>query len=121
MSTRIQNMGRFLNKNAPVTFTFNGRSLGGYLGDTLASALLANDRMLMGRSFKYHRPRGAIASGAEEPNALVNMGQGVFSDSVIHHKHLAMVCYATKNECSILHIQWIGCCSPGAWAAVKIV
>ncbi|WP_428540355.1 sarcosine oxidase subunit alpha family protein [Profundibacter sp.] len=76
MSTRIQNMGRFLNKNAPVTFTFNGRSLGGYLGDTLASALLANDRMLMGRSFKYHRPRGAMASGAEEPNALVNMGQG---------------------------------------------
>jgi sarcosine oxidase subunit alpha len=76
MSTRIPNMGRFLNKNAPVTFTFNGQSLGGYFGDTLASALLANDRMLMGRSFKYHRPRGALASGGEEPNALVNMGQG---------------------------------------------
>ncbi|WP_457650234.1 sarcosine oxidase subunit alpha family protein [Profundibacter sp.] len=76
MSTRIPNMGRFLNKAAPVTFTFNGQSLGGYQGDTLASALLANDRMLMGRSFKYHRPRGVVASGPEEPNALVNMGQG---------------------------------------------
>jgi sarcosine oxidase subunit delta len=48
----------------------------GYPGDTLAAALLANDQMLVGRSFKYHRPRGIVASGAEEPNALVNMGQG---------------------------------------------
>lgn len=76
MSTRIPNHGRFLDKTAPATFTFNGKSLGGYVGDTLASALLANDQMLMGRSFKYHRARGVIASGAEEPNALVNMGQG---------------------------------------------
>ena len=42
----------------------------------LASALLANDQMLVGRSFKYHRPRGIVASGAEEPNALMNMGEG---------------------------------------------
>ncbi|MCF6316586.1 MAG: sarcosine oxidase subunit alpha family protein [Marinosulfonomonas sp.] len=76
MSTRIPNHGRFLDKTAPATFTFNGKSLGGYVGDTLASALLANDQMLMGRSFKYHRARGVVASGAEEPNALVNMGQG---------------------------------------------
>ena len=48
----------------------------GFEGDTLASALLANDQMLIGRSFKYHRPRGLVASGAEEPNGLVNMGQG---------------------------------------------
>jgi len=76
MSTRIPNTGRFLDKSAPATFTFNGQSLGGYVGDTLASALLANDQMLMGRSFKYHRARGVVASGAEEPNALVNMGEG---------------------------------------------
>ncbi|HSG37587.1 MAG TPA: sarcosine oxidase subunit alpha family protein, partial [Paracoccaceae bacterium] len=44
--------------------------------DTLASALLANDQMMVGRSFKYHRPRGVVASGAEEPNALVNLGKG---------------------------------------------
>ena len=48
----------------------------GYKGDTLASALLANGQTLVGRSFKYHRPRGIVASGAEEPNALVNLGQG---------------------------------------------
>ncbi len=76
MSTRLPNTGRFLDKTAPATFTFNGQSLGGFKGDTLASALLANDQMLMGRSFKYHRARGVVASGAEEPNALVNMGEG---------------------------------------------
>ncbi len=74
MSTRLANQGRLLNRNAQVTFRFNGRTMTGYEGDTLASALLANDQMLVGRSFKYHRPRGIVASGAEEPNALVNLG-----------------------------------------------
>ena len=76
MSTRLATGGRLLNKNRAMTFTFNGRSLRGFEGDTLASALLANDQMLVGRSFKYHRPRGIVASGAEEPNGLVNLGEG---------------------------------------------
>jgi len=76
MSTRLANTGRFINKNKAVSFKFNGKNLSGFEGDTLASALLANDQMLMGRSFKYHRPRGVVASGAEEPNALVNLGTG---------------------------------------------
>ncbi|WP_438956414.1 sarcosine oxidase subunit alpha family protein [Cognatiyoonia sp.] len=76
MSTRLQSGGRLLNKSKPVFFTFNGKKLRGYEGDTLASALLANDQMLVGRSFKYHRPRGVVASGAEEPNGLVNLGRG---------------------------------------------
>ncbi|WP_270729840.1 sarcosine oxidase subunit alpha family protein [Shimia sp. Alg240-R146] len=76
MSTRLATGGRLLNKAKQVTFSFNGKQLTGYEGDTLASALLANDQMLMGRSFKYHRPRGVVASGAEEPNALVNLGAG---------------------------------------------
>ena len=75
MSTRLATGGRLLNRSAPLTFTFNGRTMRGYEGDTLASALLANDQMLVGRSFKYHRPRGIVASGAEEPNALVNLGE----------------------------------------------
>ncbi len=75
MSTRVSTGGRLLNKNSELAFTFNGQRLTGYEGDTLASALLANDRMLVGRSFKYHRPRGVVAAGAEEPNGLVNMGQ----------------------------------------------
>ena len=75
MSTRLASGGRFVNKNKAVNFTFNGKNLRGYEGDTLASALFANDQMLVGRSFKYHRPRGVVASGAEEPNGLVNLGK----------------------------------------------
>ncbi|SFM11537.1 sarcosine oxidase subunit alpha family protein [Shimia aestuarii] len=76
MSTRLASGGKYLNRNKQVKFSFNGKQFAGYEGDTLASALLANDQMMMGRSFKYHRPRGVVASGAEEPNALVNMGEG---------------------------------------------
>ena len=52
----------------------------GFEGDTLASALLANDVHLVGRSFKYHRPRGILSAGSEEPNALVTMGEGGTQD-----------------------------------------
>ncbi|WP_375691526.1 sarcosine oxidase subunit alpha family protein [Pseudooceanicola sp. LIPI14-2-Ac024] len=74
MSTRLAKGGRLIDRTAQITFTFNGATLRGYAGDTLASALLANDQMLAGRSFKYHRPRGIVASGAEEPNALMGIG-----------------------------------------------
>ncbi|GGL57675.1 sarcosine oxidase subunit alpha family protein [Wenxinia marina] len=76
MSTRLARGGRLIDRSRAVPFSFNGRRMTGYVGDTLASALLANDQMLVGRSFKYHRPRGIVASGAEEPNALVGLGQG---------------------------------------------
>ncbi|MGR3615700.1 MAG: sarcosine oxidase subunit alpha family protein [Paracoccaceae bacterium] len=59
--------------SAPVSFRFNGRSYEGREGDTLAAALLANDVHLVGRSFKYHRPRGILSAGSEEPNALVTV------------------------------------------------
>ncbi len=76
MSTRIPNHGRLIDRSNQIEFAFNNRSMRGLGGDTLASALLANDQMMVGRSFKYHRPRGVVASGAEEPNALVGLGQG---------------------------------------------
>ena len=76
MSTRLQGGGRLIDETKALEFTFNGKRLRGFEGDTLASALLANDQMLVGRSFKYHRPRGIVAAGAEEPNALMNMGEG---------------------------------------------
>ena len=76
MSTRLAKGGRLIDRSKQVLFTFNGKQMRGHAGDTLASALLANDQMMVGRSFKYHRPRGIVASGAEEPNALVNMGKG---------------------------------------------
>ncbi|AKS45822.1 sarcosine oxidase subunit alpha [Octadecabacter temperatus] len=75
MSTRLNTAGRLINRDTPVSFTFNGKNMHGFEGDTLASALIANDQMLVGRSFKYHRPRGIVASGAEEPNGLVNLGK----------------------------------------------
>jgi methylglutamate dehydrogenase subunit C len=64
-----------IDRTKPVSFTFNGKQLSGYAGDTLASALLANGCTLLGRSFKYHRPRGVIAAGLEEPNALFTTGK----------------------------------------------
>ncbi|PKP73298.1 MAG: sarcosine oxidase subunit alpha family protein [Alphaproteobacteria bacterium HGW-Alphaproteobacteria-6] len=76
MSTRLSRGGRLIDRAKPLSFTFNGRRMQGYAGDTLASALLGQDRMMIGRSFKYHRPRGVIASGAEEPNGLVGLGTG---------------------------------------------
>ncbi|MEY8097656.1 sarcosine oxidase subunit alpha family protein [Falsihalocynthiibacter sp. S25ZX9] len=76
MSTRQTTDARLIDTSKLLKFTFNGQTLTGYAGDTLASALLANGHLLMGRSFKYHRPRGPVASGGEEPNALVNLGQG---------------------------------------------
>jgi len=76
MSARLATGGRLIDRHRAVEFTFNGRRMTGYAGDTLAAALLANDQMLVGRSFKYHRPRGIVAAGHEEPNALVNLGAG---------------------------------------------
>ncbi len=61
-------------------FTFNGRELWGFAGDTLASALVANDVGLVARSFKYHRPRGLVGAGEEEPNALVQLGEGAWTE-----------------------------------------
>ncbi len=63
--------GGRVDRSRPIQFTFDGRSLTGFAGDTLASALLRNGIHLVGRSFKYHRPRGILAAGSEEPNALV--------------------------------------------------
>jgi sarcosine oxidase subunit alpha len=72
---RIHNKGR-VNKAKSVRFTFNGKAYSGFEGDTLASALLANGEHLAGRSFKYHRPRGILSAGSEEPNALMGVSRG---------------------------------------------
>ncbi len=66
-------LGISIDKNKPVNFVFDGKTYTGYQGDTLASALLANDVLLMGRSFKYHRPRGVVTANSLEPNALVEI------------------------------------------------
>jgi sarcosine oxidase subunit alpha len=65
--------GGLVDRTRPVRFRFDGQPLKGYAGDTLASALLANGIHLTGRSFKYHRPRGILSAGADEPNALITV------------------------------------------------
>ena len=68
--------GGLIDRARPLAFTFDGKDYSGFAGDTLASALLANDVKLIGRSFKYHRPRGILTAGSEEPNALVTLRTG---------------------------------------------
>ena len=72
--------GGVIDRSKPLSFTFDGRKYTGYQGDTLASALLANGVRLLGRSFKYHRPRGLIAAGSEEPNALIQLETGPYTE-----------------------------------------
>jgi heterotetrameric sarcosine oxidase alpha subunit len=72
---RLTRRGR-IDQTRPLLFTFDGRAYSGFSGDTLASALLANGVHLVGRSFKYHRPRGIYTAGLEEPNALVSLRKG---------------------------------------------
>ncbi|OWV61414.1 sarcosine oxidase subunit alpha [Rhizobium sp. N122] len=74
-SFRLSSGGR-IDRATTLGFSFDGRALAGHPGDTLASALLANGVQLVGRSFKYHRPRGILTAGAAEPNALVTTGSG---------------------------------------------
>ncbi|OED40731.1 sarcosine oxidase subunit alpha [Chromatiales bacterium (ex Bugula neritina AB1)] len=76
---RLPDGGR-IDRSKPLSFTFDGKSYIGFQGDTLASALLANGVKLLGRSFKYHRPRGLIAAGSEEPNALVQLEKGAYTE-----------------------------------------
>ncbi len=72
---RLPTGGR-VDRSRPLGFRFDGNALQGFAGDTLASALIANDVQLVGRSFKLRRPRGIVGSGAEEPNAILQIGEG---------------------------------------------
>ncbi|MBT7612526.1 MAG: FAD-dependent oxidoreductase, partial [Rhodospirillaceae bacterium] len=72
--------GGRIDRGQRLNFTFDGQSYTGNAGDTLASALLANGVRLVGRSFKYHRPRGIVSAGAEEPNALMQLGEGAVTE-----------------------------------------
>ena len=75
---RRLDLGGRIDRNAAVSFRYNGSRLSGFAGDTLASALLATNVILNARSFKYHRPRGIMSAGVEEANALFTTGKGGF-------------------------------------------
>ena len=70
---RLTTGGALVDRTRRLRFRFNGAEYEGHPGDTLASALIANGVRLVGRSFKYHRPRGIVSAGAEEPNAIVQL------------------------------------------------
>ncbi len=76
MSTRLPTGGVLVDRNKPVRFSFNGKKMTGLEGDTLASALLAGNVRVVGRSFKYHRHRGIVGCGPEDPNGLMTLGTG---------------------------------------------
>ena len=76
---RLSQGGSSIDRTRKVVFSFDGKDVSGFAGDTLASAVLASGQKIFGRSFKYHRPRGLVGLGSEEMNALIGVGVG--------HKH----------------------------------
>ncbi|MSP81697.1 MAG: sarcosine oxidase subunit alpha family protein [Alphaproteobacteria bacterium] len=99
--------GGRIDRSRPLTFQFNGRRYDGFGGDTLASALLANGVRLVGRSFKYHRPRGIVAAGSEESNALVQLGTGARTEPNVR---------ATQAE---MHDE-LSAASVNCWPSVEV-
>jgi sarcosine oxidase subunit alpha len=104
---RLADSGALINRARPVAFTFDGRSETGFEGDTLASALLASGHTLFGRSFKYHRPRGLLGAGPEEPNALMTLGHGATREPNIQ---------ATMAEI----FQGLGAVSQNRWPSLSL-
>ena len=99
-SHRLNNVG-LINRDKVIKFNFNGKSYQGYEGDTLASALLANGVHLVGRSFKYHRPRGFIGAGVDEPNAKLQVTINGHSEPNINATEIELVegLSATSQNC----------------------
>ena len=93
--------GGLVDRETPIPFRFDGQSYQGFAGDTLASALLANDVRLVARSFRYHRPRGIFTTGSAEPNALVTIGEGAQSDpnvrATMHEIYPGLVARSQNN------------------------
>ena len=97
---RLANEG-LLNRNKEIEFNFNGKKYTGYEGDTLASALLANGVHLVGRSFKYHRPRGFFGAGVDEPNAKLQVTINGYSEPNVNATEIELVegLSATSQNC----------------------
>ena len=81
MTARRLAKGGHIDRSTPLSFSWDGISMKGFTGDTLASALMANGEQILGRSFKYHRPRGIMSAGVEESGALVTVGEGARRDA----------------------------------------
>jgi NADPH-dependent 2,4-dienoyl-CoA reductase/sulfur reductase-like enzyme len=90
-----------INRDKKISFTFNESKYFGYEGDTLASALLANGIHLVGRSFKYHRPRGFFGAGVDEPNAKLQVTINGYSEPNVNATEIELVegLSATSQNC----------------------
>ena len=99
-SHRLNNIG-LINRDKTIKFKFNGKEYQGYEGDTVASALLANGVHLIGRSFKYHRPRGFLGAGVDEPNAKLQVTINGYSEPNINATEIELVegLSATSQNC----------------------
>lgn len=80
MTARRLDSGGRIDREQRIEFSWDGQRLRGFSGDSLASALLANNQQVLGRSFKYHRPRGIMSAGVEESGAMVTVGSGAKRD-----------------------------------------
>lgn len=103
---RLAEGGTHIDRSRPLGFTFDGRAYQGFAGDTLASALLANDVRVVARSFKFHRPRGVFGVGLEEPSALVTILRGAIREPNLR---------ATEVQLS----DGLVACSQNAWPSVR--
>jgi sarcosine oxidase subunit alpha len=104
---RIPKGGR-IDRTQPVQFSFDGRALTGLQGDTVAATLLAHGKHLVARSFKYHRPRGIVAAGVEEPNALLTVGEAAHTEpniaATVLEAHTGLV-VRTQNAWPSVHFD----------------
>jgi len=102
--------GALIDRMRPLRFRFDGRDFEGYAGDTLASALLANGVRLVARSVKYHRPRGILSAGVEEPNALLRIGVGAQATpnqrATEVELYAGLVAESQNRWPSLAHDQW---------------
>ena len=105
MQPRRLDKGGRIDRSRPLRFRFDGKTYSGFAGDTLASALLANDVAIVGRSFKLHRPRGIVGAGAEEPNAILQVGEGAMTQPNLRATQVelydGLVARATKGWPSV--------------------
>ncbi len=96
-----------VDRSRPLVFSFDGKRFTGHPGDTLASALLANGQTLVGRSFKYHRPRGIVSAGVEEANALVEIGTGALREpnvrATVQELYDGLICASQNRRGSLRH------------------
>ena len=101
--------GSLIDRNAPVSFTFEGRPYAGFVGDTVASALAANNTWLISRSFKYHRPRGILTMSGDDGNTMVQVGQepNVLADTLPIREGLTVIGQHYTGSLAVDYDRWV--------------